>query len=72
MPLERNHIDNFQTRFYQSFVNMTAIDSTAFPATTTIRIQNFPGTYQEPLTSISTYDQFALRVLGSALPYPAE
>jgi len=67
MPLEINHIDNFQTRFYQSFVNMTALDSTNFPATTTTRIQNFPGTYQEPLTSISVYDQFALRVLTATL-----
>jgi hypothetical protein len=70
MPLERTHIDNFQTRFYQSFFNMTAFDSTAFPATTTIRIQNFPGTYQEPLTSISTYDQFALRVFAPVLTSP--
>ena len=67
MPLEINKIDSFQTRIMQSFVNLTELNSTTYPATTSIRIDPidtssaFPGTTQTALTSISIYDQWALR-----------
>ncbi len=59
MPVEINRVDTFQTRFYQSFVNLTELDSTTYPAVTTVRIAN---TNFEPLTSYSIYDQWALRI----------
>jgi hypothetical protein len=63
MPVEVNYIDTFQTRFFQSFVNLTRQDATTYPAVTTIRIEN---TNTEPLTSYSIYDQWALRVETTA------
>jgi len=64
MAIEKNTIDTFQTRFYQSFVNLTKINSTTFPAITTIRIdQPEFNTAAPALTSISLYDQWALRVV---------
>jgi hypothetical protein len=62
MPSEIKHIDTFQTRFFQSFVNLTKQDSTTYPATSAITYTNYPGTQAESLTSICIYDQFALRV----------
>jgi hypothetical protein len=66
MPVEINHIDTFQTRFYQSFVNLTKEDSSTYPALTTVRIEpNYlpnTGTATDLLTSYSIYDQWALRV----------
>ena len=58
MPVEITKVDSFQTRFNQSFVNLTTLDSTTYPAVTTIRITQ---TNTEPLTSYSIYDQWALR-----------
>ena len=70
MPLEYNYIDSFQTRFFQSFVNLTKYNSTQYPAATSIRIAPKPEncTTCEPLTSISIYDQWALRVVTGQAP----
>ena len=69
MPLEINKIDTFQTRFYQSFVNLTKFNSTNYPAVTSIRIQQPENcTSCEALTSINIYDQWALRVVTNAAP----
>lgn len=63
MPLEINRIDTFQTRVFQSFVNMTAENSTVYPATTSIKISRPENcTDCEALTSISIYDQWAFRI----------
>lgn len=65
MAVEYSLIDTFQTRFYQSFVNLTKINSTTFPAVTTIRIDQPEFNSSAPaLTSISVYDQWALRVVN--------
>ena len=66
MPVEIKHIDTFQTRFFQSFVNLTKQDSTEYPATSVITYTNYPGTNAESLTSVAIYDQFALRVSTAA------
>jgi len=69
MPLEINKIDTFQTRFYQSFVNLTKNNSTSYPAVTSIRITRPENcTTCEALTSISIYDQWALRVVTDQAP----
>ena len=67
MPIEITKVGTFQTRFMQSFVNLTELNSTTYPATTSIRIDPvdsssaFPDTTQTALTSITIYDQWALR-----------
>jgi len=59
MPIEINRPDTFQTRFFQSFVNMTQLSgNTLFPAVTTVNIH---ATNTEALTSYTIYDQWALR-----------
>jgi len=70
VPVEIKHIDTFQTRFFNSFVNLTKQDSTKYPAVTTTRIEpNYlQGTSMDLLTSYSIYDQFALRVWANNSP----
>jgi hypothetical protein len=58
MPVEINYVDTFQTRCFQSFVNLTKINSTTYPAVTTVRIQ---GTGTTALTTYNVYDQWAVR-----------
>jgi hypothetical protein len=69
MPVTVNKIDTFQTRFFQSFVNLTKYDSTKYPALTTVKIdQPEYCTTCEAVTAYSIYDQWALRVLGHQEP----
>ena len=69
MALEINRIDTFQTRFYQSFVNLTRQNATNYPAVTSVRIEQPENCSTCPaLTSISIFDQWALRVVTNALP----
>ena len=63
MPLDIKHIDTFQTRFFQSFVILTRQDSTEYPATSVFTYTDYPNTNAESLTSVSIYDQYALRVV---------
>lgn len=64
MPIEINYVDSFQTRVFQSFVNLTKSDSTKYPAVTTVRIEPplLNGTTSDLLTSYTIYDQWAVRV----------
>ena len=64
MPIQVNHIDTFQTRFYQSFVNLTNINSTTWPAVTSVSID----TENPSLTCYNVYDQWALRTIGYDQP----
>lgn len=68
MPLEIRKVDTFQTRFYQSFVNLTKFNGTNYPATSVVQITNYPGTTTEALTTIQIYDQYALRVVTDQAP----
>lgn len=69
MALEINKIDTFQTRFFQSFVNLTKFNSTSYPAVTSIRIDKPENcTTCEALTSVTIYDQWALRVVTDTAP----
>ena len=70
MPVEIKHIDTFQTRFFNSFVNLTKQDSTKYPAITTTRIEPayLQGTSTDLLTSYTIFDQFALRVWTNNAP----
>lgn len=63
------YVDSFQTRFNQSFVNLTKFNSTTYPAVTSARIstQEF-CTNCPPLTTYYVYDQWALRVVTNAAP----
>jgi hypothetical protein len=69
MPITRTTVDTFQTRFNQSFVNLTKYNSTLYPALTTVRYE-YPDncTNCEGLTAYSYYDQWALRVVTSVAP----
>ena len=69
MAVTVKHIDTFQTRFFQSFVNLTKYNSTQYPAVTSIKIdQPEFCTDCEALTSFEIYDQWALRVVSNAAP----
>lgn len=70
MPVEINKIDTFQTRFFNSFVNLTKQNSSTYPAVTTVRIEPayLDGTGTDRLTSYTIYDQFALRVWSNQPP----
>lgn len=69
MPIQINKVDTFQTRFYQSFVNLTKYNSTSYPAVTTRQV-DIPEncTNCEALTTINIYDQWALRVVTDQAP----
>ena len=75
MPVEIRRPDTFQTRFYNSFVNLTRQNSTKYPAITTVRVEapliGPPSTNADLLTSYSIYDQFALRVWTNQEPASA-
>ena len=64
MASEKINVDTPATRFNQSFVNLTKMDSTVYPATTSVRIDN---TMTIPLTSYYVYDQYAFRTIAIAL-----
>jgi hypothetical protein len=61
-------VDTPVTRFAQSFVNLTQINSTKYPATTSMQIDS---TMNVPLTSYYIYDQYAFRTIAvSGVPMP--
>jgi len=66
MPVEVLRPRDLQTRISQSYVNLTKVDSTKWPALTTIRIDY--TTLKDRLTSYTVYDQYALRVLSHSEP----
>jgi hypothetical protein len=75
MPAEISRPDTFQTRFFNSFVNLTRQDSTKYPAVTTIRVEPSyitGGTRLDPLTSYTIFDQYALRVWSDGSPLSAK
>jgi len=61
MAITYNNVDSLTTRFSQSFVNLTAANSTKYPATSAIRIDY---TLTPPATAMEIYDQWAFRVLS--------
>lgn len=61
MASQKINVDTPATRFNQSFVNLTQINSTTYPATTSVRIDN---TMNVPLTTYYTYDQWAFRTIA--------
>ena len=72
MPIQVNYVDSFQTRVAQSFVNLTAINSTKYPAVTTVQIYPDPSTgLTNALTSYNVYAQNAFRTIAvSGVPTP--
>jgi hypothetical protein len=59
-------VDNFQTKFSQSFVDLTALDSTTYPAITTVSLdQHEMGNGVPPLSVYNIYRQYALRTKAS-------
>jgi len=54
------YVDTPVTRFNQSFINLTQKDSTAYPATTSVRIDE---TITPALTAYYIYDQWAFRTI---------
>jgi len=65
MAVQYVKIDTPVTRFAQSFVNLTEINSTTYPAVTTVQVDN---TMYTPLTTYSIYDQWAFRTIGYNQP----
>jgi hypothetical protein len=63
MSVQINYVDTFQTRYAQSFVNLTKIDSTTYPANTSISIGYNDTTSGPAVTAYNVYDQWALRVV---------
>ncbi|NDA63499.1 MAG: hypothetical protein EBX50_15885 [Chitinophagia bacterium] len=67
MPIEVTKVDTFQAKLNSALINLTQLDSTTYPATTSIRIDPvdtsnaFSGTTQTPLTAYFIFDQWALR-----------
>ena len=60
MAVEFIKVDNIQTRIMQSFVNLTQLDSTSYPATTSKQIQ-YSDTGTAMTTAFFVYDQYAFR-----------
>jgi len=60
MAISVTKVDTFQTRYSQSFVNLTQINSTTYPALTTSQVQ-YNDTGSDALTAYFIYDQWALR-----------
>jgi len=68
MAVQIIKVDTPVTRFNQSFVNLTEINSTKYPALTTKQVDT---TMYEPLTTYSIYDQWAFRTIAvSGVPMP--
>jgi hypothetical protein len=70
MAIEVIKVDSIQTRLMQSFVNLTQLNSTRYPATTSKQIQ-YSDTGTAMTTAYFVYDQFAFRTAplsGLALP----
>ena len=71
MPIEITKVDTFQAKFNSAFVNLTQLDSSTYPAVTSMRIDPvdssnaFPGTTQTALTAYFIFDQYALRTKAS-------
>jgi len=63
MASEIIKVDTPATRFNQSFVNLTQKDSSLYPATTSVRIDN---TISPALTSYYIFDQWAFRSIDFA------
>jgi hypothetical protein len=64
MATTTTYVDTFQTRFMQSFVNLTKIDSTKWPAVTSAQVEYCDMSSVPQLTAYFVYDQFALRTIG--------
>jgi hypothetical protein len=62
------YVDSWQTRFMQSFVNLTKLNSTTWPAVTTVRYEyndtSVGGASVPVLTAYYVYDQFAFRTVS--------
>jgi len=58
-------VDSFQTRLMQSFVNLTALDSTTYPAVTTMQLEYNDTTNGVATTAYFIYDQWAIRTKSS-------
>jgi len=61
--IQVNYVDTFQTRIMSAFTNLTKLDSSTYPAVSTVQVYPDPTTGGvNALTSINVYDQWALRV----------
>jgi len=61
------YVDSFQTRYMQSFVNLTKVNSTLYPAVTTMQLQygdTSDGT--NPVSAYFVFDQWALRTVAAS------
>jgi hypothetical protein len=61
MATAATYVDTFQTRFMQSFVNLTKINSTKWPAVTSAQVEYSDMSSVPQLTAYFVYDQYALR-----------
>jgi hypothetical protein len=61
------YVDSIQTRIFQSFVNLTKLNSTIYPAVTTVSLGYNDTTTGVATTAYQIYDQWALRTISSPL-----
>lgn len=71
MAINYVKVDNVQTRFAQSFVNLTQLNSTTYPAVSVVKVDdsdapNAFGTNFVPVTSMYIYDQWAFRTIAAS------
>lgn len=65
MAITVTKVDTFQTRFAQSFVNLTELDSTTYPAVTSMQLQyGDTSDGNNPVSAYFIYDQWALRTVS--------
>jgi len=67
MAVSVTYVDTFQTRVSQSFVNLTKLNSSLYPAVTTSQIE-YNDTGMAAVTAYFIYDQWALRTYNVSVP----
>lgn len=64
----RTYVDSFQTKVEQSYVNLTKLNSSTYPAITSVRYEYTDSSSTVPaVTAYYIYDQYALRVLTASV-----
>ncbi len=62
MAIEINRVDNFSARLYSSFINLTEINSSLYPAVTTTTVYDF-------ITAVNIFDKWGIKTVDS-VPAP--
>lgn len=67
MSVTRTYVNSFQSKVEQSYVNLTKLNSTLYPATTSVQYQYTDSSSGTPaVTAYFIYDQYALRTIAAS------